>query len=107
MSHPKRAISPARHPSNKGLARPEPPEDLWERLDDAVQEHCRVVYTPPPNSFTSADYAAERHISTKTAADRLLVLFKKGAISRTKCGHATYYFFATDSQIKKEAKNGR
>lgn len=53
------------------------PNSIWEQL-----EEIDPVPTPPPNSFTTQEYAEKRGISRRHASDKLERLAKDGKIRK-------------------------
>jgi hypothetical protein len=59
--------------------KPEPPDDLWEKLARA-EEELRKGPSRPPVTFTSAEYAAKMGISHQDACKRLSRLRAVGKV---------------------------
>lgn len=71
-------------------SKPEPPEDLWERLDDALGE--LAITKPPDNSFTLPAFSARYNCSMEAAQKRVQSLVAKGIVERCgRFGGKSYY----------------
>lgn len=55
--------------------RPKPPDDLWEKLDELIQE-TPLEKQPPPDAFSSVELAQRRGCSERHAGSILLRLLK-------------------------------
>jgi hypothetical protein len=93
MSNTKRAIQIASGTYNEPM-KPEPPEDLWEQLDAAVNA---LENKRPINSFTRAEFQERRGGISASAATRLLgILQKSGKIRKEGMGNSFYYVLVED-----------
>ncbi len=61
------------------MAKPQPPEDLWEKLDEA-RAQLPVKREPPEGSFSISDYAKKYGIARPTAGDQVRKLLHKGLL---------------------------
>ena len=68
--------------------KPEPPVDLWEQLDAAIES---VGASRPPNSFTKSELMSQRNITVDQASKLVYKLTKAGKIIRKGTGVTTYY----------------
>lgn len=63
------------------VTKPQPPEDLWERLDAAMVEAGVGTHIPEGEGwFTVGDYATARNLPISTARDRLRRLARRGLV---------------------------
>lgn len=51
--------------SIEGVARPEPPADLWEQIDSALRDID--LAERPANSFTASEFASHKKLSKANA----------------------------------------
>jgi hypothetical protein len=81
-----------RPPGPPAADKPEPPEDLWDRLAEAeAQVLQRREPQRPPGSFTTAEYAKRQGISVRWARERLGALRDAGKIELRGTGNAKYW----------------
>lgn len=74
--------------------RPEPPEDLWEKLDGLVEENRKENSPQPPEgSFTAYEYAARKKYSVGNARKILLTLVNGGKLKVVRLNSKAYYTF--------------
>ena len=75
--------------------KPEPPKDMWEKLDKLVAEQLKqTVGKPPEGSFDADGYAAHTGLKKSSVQHRLFDLVKAGKLKRVKFGYKYYYTFA-------------
>jgi hypothetical protein len=70
------------------MMKPEPPEDMWERLDDVIKESLLVR---PPGGFTTVEYADRQGISRHIAIERLQKLADRKLLNKLKSGRTVYW----------------
>ena len=61
------------------MEKPRPPEDLWQKLDEA-RAQLPVQREPPAGSFSISDYAAKYGLARATAGDQVRNLTSKGIL---------------------------
>lgn len=64
--------------------KPEPPDNLWERLDSELQKIAPVV---PPDSFSFREFSERYKLTDSMATERLNKLIKAGRLERVCMGH--------------------
>jgi Fic family protein len=74
--------------------KPEPPDDLWDKLD-AAYEAAKKEPDRPCGSFTTPEYAKRHGLSNSAASVRILRLIEIGAVQRHGSGNRTYYTLCT------------
>lgn len=80
MPNNKRALQLAPCPSDEARIKPEPPEDLWDRL--AELEGAPVPAEMPPGYFTAKEYAQKHGIAVASASARLIKMVQDGKLGR-------------------------
>ncbi len=61
------------------MEKPQPPSNLWQKLDEA-RAQLPVQREPPENSFSISDYAAKYGIARATAGDQVRILHRRGLL---------------------------
>lgn len=80
--------SPAARQSS---SKPVPPDDLWQKLDAAVEEVRQYRPDKPEGSFTAIEYAKHASINPSTARARLRKLVEAGKAEKFGKGIYTFY----------------
>ena len=62
--------------------KPQPPSDLWERIEAARKEVVLIQPVRPEGCFTAREYAASSDIDISTARRRLDELVDAGKLQR-------------------------
>lgn len=101
-----RAVQSARL-SNCETVKPEPPEEMWEQLAEAIKDLGRPA-DPPPNTFQLKEFAQKLKLGHGQARTRLYALIKTGKVEK-KCRIANQIYFGLvdDGQPKPGSKPGK
>lgn len=99
MRNSKRAIHVAPSGSSN-LVKPEPPADMWSRLDAEVKAHVQARHHPPNNGFTRAEFQQRYHVGSESSARRHLAkLMRAGKVKKVGyVGVTVYYVMAEDDK---------
>lgn len=89
MPRDERTVRPAANQDDKARVKPQPPSDLWEQLEQAVQEACTPII--PASAFTSVDMANHFGFSTSSARRRINALRKAKRIGVVRISGINYY----------------
>jgi predicted transcriptional regulator len=68
--------------------KPQPPDDLWERLDAITGENLLIR---PAGGFTTEEYADRKGLSRHTARGILERLADRNLINKLKSGRIVYW----------------
>ena len=68
-------------------SKPVPPNDLWSKLDEALQE----VGARPEGSFTRSEFAAQKGVTMSQAGHQIGKLLRAGKITKHGNGTSTFY----------------
>lgn len=78
MPNPERALSLARNFSSQTV-KPEPPADLWAKMDSLV-EASALPREKPPGAFTAREFAEKYQVSQAVATKHINKLIKAGKV---------------------------
>jgi Fic family protein len=80
--------------SNRQTVKPEPPSDLWARMDAITSKHgFRKGLEQPEGTFTATQYAKKMNISNSPAKDHLRKLVELGEIEIAGIGINNTHFY--------------
>ena len=73
------------------MEKPQPPSDLWQKIDEA-RAQLPVKREPPEGSFSVQDYARKYKLPRATAAEQVRNLLDKGLLERAgSVGNQKFY----------------
>lgn len=84
--------------SNKTVG-PQPPDDLWEKIDAALKEMADYVPPRPPGAFTALEFMDRFGLTDSQTTNRLRKLALAGKVKRYgHSGRHVYYVFTDDGK---------
>lgn len=84
------------------VVKPEPPNDLWAKLDATLRKSGKAGRTVerPPGSFTVMEYASQEKLRYSTAYKRILDMELLGKVRCVKAKNVNYYFVVDEKEDK-------